>query len=200
MLRVKQLLTRTPNIVHKRSKRCASRVDSAELYMDDAGVFRFLQGTVVDPPPPGPWRNSRGPYRCLCKLYFDEKGVTNNPKVFIWCDCEYFKFNCETTLALLGSSAIINSNGALPKITNPTGRPQVCKHCLAFLRKSLDRKRFSALRPEKNPQSFNLLQALDKLDSTNHVSRRNLRSKFPKMFKQNKPHKVTEQNVVLRKR
>lgn len=186
MLRLKQILTRTPIVVHRRSKRCIAKVTDADIYMDDAGVFRFLQGSVVDPPAPGPWKTSRGPYRCLCKLYFSEI-APSNPKVFIWCDCEWFTYNCETSLAIRGSSAIINSNGSLPKVTNPTGKPQVCKHCLAFLRKAVDRRRYSQLKPNKAPSKFNLLKALSNLDNNNLTSKRVLKGKFPKVFKQNRP-------------
>lgn len=187
MLRLKQLLTRTPNKVHRRSMRCAAKIESADIYMDDAGVFRFFQGWVVDPPAPGPWKTSRGPYRALCKMYFDETGSDLNPRVFVWCDCEWFKYNCETVLAIRGSSAIINSNGALPKITNPMGRPQVCKHTLAFLRKCVVRKRFATLRPDKKPMTFNLMRALNNLDARNNTSSKSLKMKFPKVFHQNKP-------------
>ena len=194
MLRVKSIINRTPVAVHRRSKRCMSKITKADILMDDAGVFKFLQGSTVDPPAHGPWKNSRGPYRTLCKLYFDEK-QPNNPRIFIWCDCEWFTYNCEVSLAIRGSSAIINSNGALPKMTNPNGRPQVCKHCLAFLRKSLDRKRFSQLKPDKKPTgTFSLASALSRLDSSNLISRRMLKGKFPEVFKQNKP------GLVLRTR
>ncbi len=190
MLRAKTLFSRTPDAVHRRSRRCTSKVTDADIYMDDAGVFRFVQGLALDPPAPGPWPQSRGPYRVICKLYFDENDA-NNPKTFVWCDCDWFKYNCETALAIRGSSAIINSNGALPKNTNPTSRPQVCKHCLCFLKKALSRKRFTKLDGKKAKKNFDLAKALSATDSKNTLSSRSLKLKFPKVFKQNKPRSET---------
>lgn len=52
---------------------------------------------------------------------------------WVHCDCPWFRYNCEYALALKGSSSIINSNGSAPVRTNPTMRPQVCKHTVRCL-------------------------------------------------------------------
>lgn len=97
----------------------------------DAGGEHFLvKGIGMDP------TTTKKNYRQLAKVYLNKAGeIPNNPQVFVWCACPWFKYFCEVALAIRGSSYIINANGALPKITNPTSRPQCCKHMLAFMRK-----------------------------------------------------------------
>lgn len=48
----------------------------------------------------------------------------------IWarCSCEYFKFNLEVALAMVGSSTVKYSNGMIPVHTNPMMRRFLCKH------------------------------------------------------------------------
>jgi hypothetical protein len=41
-------------------------------------------------------------------------------------NCEHFLFNDEVALTRYGSSTVVNSNGAYPKITNPQLRPSIC--------------------------------------------------------------------------
>lgn len=53
------------------------------------------------------------------------------------CDCEDFKFRFAWAIAQRGSSrtgsqSLNKSNGKAPKITNPSGRPSLCKHLLAM--------------------------------------------------------------------
>ena len=190
MLRLKQLITATPLAVHHRGSRCIARIKSAEVFVDENGSFKFMQGHVVDPPAPGPWKNSRGPYSVIAKLYMDVNKVKNyDPKTFIWCDCDFFKFNCETALALKGSSAIINSNGQLPKITNPTGKPMVCKHCIAFLRRCRERKQFFT---SKNPQALVDSRIATEVTKATPppVMQSTIREKIPGAIKTNTPKTV----------
>jgi hypothetical protein len=96
---------------------------------DERGAFYLVKGLAIDP------TTTRKNYRQITKIYLDKSNkVPLNPKVFVWCGCAWFKYHCEVALAIRGSSYIVSSNGALPKITNPTARPQVCKHALAFLK------------------------------------------------------------------
>jgi hypothetical protein len=129
MVSLSNLLHRTPMKIHRNSQSCNGRITSSTMNADDNGSYYFVRGTSMDR------FTSRKAYKIVAKIYTTRDGkMPNNPKVFIWCACAWFKFNCEVALAIRGSSYIANSNGALPKITNPTARPQVCKHCLAFLR------------------------------------------------------------------
>jgi hypothetical protein len=88
---------------------------------------------------------------------------TRNKNTLAWvsCDCEYFLYHCEVALQKKGSTDVIYSNGARPKITNPRMLAAVCKHCIAVLlagahtakpaktRKKLEQKRHSRLHRTK---------------------------------------------------
>lgn len=54
--------------------------------------------------------------------------INTKTKVWCWCSCPYFKYNCEVALAHRGSSAVVQSNGQRPRFTNPEMKPRVCKH------------------------------------------------------------------------
>lgn len=56
-----------------------------------------------------------------------------NRKIWVTCECEYFKFNCEAALAHHRTSHIRYSNGELPSTTNPSLAPVVCKHLWRLL-------------------------------------------------------------------
>ena len=130
MIHMVTILQRTPGNIHRNSANCRSKVTASVINSDAGGEHFLVKGLAMDP------TTTKTNYRMVVKLYLSDKGLLpNNPKVFIWCGCPWFKYFCEVALAIRGSSYIINSNGALPKITNPTAKPQVCKHCLAFLRK-----------------------------------------------------------------
>ena len=130
MVHLATILQRTPANIHRNSQTCRAKIESATINADRNGSFWFVKLTAFDP------RTTRKRYRLIIKFYLDPKTgkIATNPKTFVWCGCKWFLYNCEVALALRGSSFIVNSNGALPKITNSTGRPQVCKHSLAALR------------------------------------------------------------------
>lgn len=199
MIKMKQLLRATPLKIHRNSARCVARITSAEVFIDENGAFKFMKGHVVDPPAPGPWPGSRGPYAVIAKFYMGESSAQNdNPKLFVWCDCEYFKYHCETALAIRGSSAIINSNGSLPKITNPSGKPQACKHCLAFLRKAMLRKQFLTPKNTQSQKDAKLSTALSKATPP-PKTKANIRSRFPDAIKTNKTKAVVKAEKVAPK-
>lgn len=129
MISLATVLHRTPSKVHRSSQHCRARITSSVMNADERGAFYLVKGLAIDP------TTTRKNYRQIAKIYLDKSGkVPLNPKIFIWCGCAWFKYHCEVALAIRGSSYIVSSNGALPKITNPTARPQVCKHALAFLK------------------------------------------------------------------
>lgn len=142
MIRVKTLLTRTDKIRHDRKKKhpVIAKINKATLAMDESGLFMLLTGRSADLLTHKTLHGSRRKvYGVLAKLYFDDDGKTiKNPRCFCHCGCDDFKFRSEVALAIRGSSVIVNSNGAFPKITNPTARPQLCKHMLAFLEKCMN--------------------------------------------------------------
>jgi len=61
------------------------------------------------------------------------------PSSLLWvhCSCPYFLYNVEVALTLKSSSSIYDSNGALPRIKNPTLRPYLCKHLFATVANQL---------------------------------------------------------------
>lgn len=129
MIHLVTILQRTPGNIHRNSQNCRAKVTSSVINSDAGGEHFLVKGLAMDP------TTTKTNYRLVAKLYLNKNDeLPNNPKVFVWCGCPWFKYFCEVALAIRGSSYIINSNGALPKITNPTAKPQVCKHCLAFLR------------------------------------------------------------------
>lgn len=139
MLRLKTLLFRTSKDRHDRKRKhpVISKINKASLAMDGSGLFVLFTGKSVDLKSHRERLRGRGPYAMLAKLYFDDEDgkKMQNPKCFIHCSCDDFKFRSEVALAIRGSSAIVYSNGMMPKITNPNSVPHVCKHSLAFLEK-----------------------------------------------------------------
>jgi hypothetical protein len=129
MISLATILHRTPARIHRNSQSCRARITSSVMNADERGAFYLVKGIAMDA------NTTRKNYRQVAKVYLDKSNkVPLNPKIFIWCGCSWFKYHCEVALAIRGSSYIVSSNGALPKITNPTARPQVCKHALAFLK------------------------------------------------------------------
>lgn len=87
---------------------------------DETGRYReFKYRTKCPDGGSGKW------HRVVVRFY----GPLNvNTRVWVWCDCAYFKYNCEVALASKGSSAVVQSNGQRPRFTNPRLDPRVCKH------------------------------------------------------------------------
>jgi hypothetical protein len=130
MIHLATILHRTPGNIHRNSRNCRAKITSSVVNSDAGGEHFLIKGLAIDP------TTTKTNYRQLAKVYLAKDGnVPSNPRVFVWCGCPWFKYFCEVALAIRGSSYIINANGALPKITNPTARPQTCKHSLTFLRK-----------------------------------------------------------------
>lgn len=130
MIHLVTILHRTPGNIHRNSQNCRAKITSSVVNSDAGGEHFLVKGLAMDP------TTTKTNYRQVAKIYMNNKGlVPNNPRVFVWCGCPWYKYFCEVALAIRGSSYIVNTNGALPKITNPTARPQVCKHMLAYLRK-----------------------------------------------------------------
>jgi len=156
VVNLKVIVQKTPVKIHRNSLPCRARISSATMNADGFGVYHLFKGRVIDP------TTTRTPYPQIVKIYTDRRGVLpDNPKIFCWCGCAWFKYNCEVALAIRGSSAIISTNGALPKITNPTSRPQVCKHMLTFLKSCWKAKeRIDTNRTQANDQGLNRLESV----------------------------------------
>jgi len=60
-------------------------------------------------------------------------GSGKTAQVWCSCDCEFWLYHCEVAMQKKGSSDILHSNGAKPRVTNPKMIPSLCKHCCAAL-------------------------------------------------------------------
>lgn len=61
--------------------------------------------------------------------------IYDRNKVWVTCECEYFRYHCEVANQRRGSSDILESNGKLPRVTNRRMVSHLCKHLYAcFLR------------------------------------------------------------------
>lgn len=60
--------------------------------------------------------------------FYDKPGVDS--RVWCSCNCPMFLYYLEVALTLRGSSSILYSNGRVPKITNPSMKPSLCKHLI----------------------------------------------------------------------
>lgn len=73
-----------------------------------------------------------GKYRVV--IYpLKKDGDIKKDDVIINCSCPDFMYREETVLWNAGVSRKINSNGALPLITNPSFQKRLCKHCIATI-------------------------------------------------------------------
>lgn len=156
MLSVKQLLYWTR--LHKReilrkARRVSVRFSAAEEVQDDGATYREVRARAVGDTIPR-----------HITMRFRGNGATS--KVWVSCDCEYFKYHCEVADTRRGSSDVIHSNGKYPRETNPRGVAHVCKHIAAcFLRGAHDvkpkkskkkpsgRKSARTRRTQKQPQA-----------------------------------------------
>lgn len=67
--------------------------------------------------------------------------------VWVWCDCEFFKYTLEVALARVNTSSISSSNGKAPTVRNPQMLTYLCKHLMmaaeiALRQKDLVRQKF----------------------------------------------------------
>lgn len=58
-------------------------------------------------------------------------GKGPNAKVWVTCTCEHWMYVNEVAVKRKGSTDIMHSNGARPKITNPNMVASICKHLVA---------------------------------------------------------------------
>lgn len=90
---------------------------------------------------------STGPYIIAVRLYPNKsKKVPKSGKMkpnnrsWVHCSCPYFRYHCEVADAARGSSNVITSTGAYPKIRNPKMKPILCKHLMAAIKVVTDAK------------------------------------------------------------
>ena len=156
MITLKSILAATPNSIKDRSRRQCFGKSYAPPRRKSALKSLTKSGGYLVEDETGKYREFR--YRVKCtdgwhKVAARFYGSLNtNTKVWVWCSCKYFLYNCEVALAHKGSSSVIQSNGQRPRFTNPKLEPRVCKHAfLLFALAMRKRKPADAARDSVNP-------------------------------------------------
>jgi len=122
MLSLSQIARATPKSVQRKSV-SFSKV-KAFIDTDDNGEFKYITATARS-------TGSMNKYQVHVRLYgrVPMSGkMKPNSKAWVHCSCPYFRYYVEVALAARGSSAILISTGAFPKIRNPRMKPYLCKH------------------------------------------------------------------------
>lgn len=151
-----QMMKATPWKIKQNSKNCLTRLVRAHTDIDYHGVHKRALFHSWD---------TDGMRRVEIRLYGDYDKIAAH-RAWVHCTGPWFMFHSEVALRQRGSSSIINSNGMLPKITNPYMKPKVCKHVYSAI-KMLPRVTFKS-HPnisEKDIKQFkNLQKFIDSLD------------------------------------
>lgn len=80
---------------------------------------------------------SGGKHQSLIRFY-GPPGIKS--PVWVWCDCDYFKYTLEVPLYDHNSSSVKNSNGEPATIRNPGNTPYLCKHLFRAAEWALTRR------------------------------------------------------------
>jgi hypothetical protein len=133
MLFLHTLMRQTPNNIVSNARKVRLLKGAAHIERDDKGEAKVFVGTLKTNLP------GKKPRHVTIKMYGSRtangrmrKG-TRHP-CWVHCDCEYFLYYLEVSVAARGSSNVLTSNGAFPKIRNPRMRPYLCKHLLEAAR------------------------------------------------------------------
>lgn len=128
MVNLSQIFKYTPSKIKKRTVKTVKsiRVVKAIHDIDEFGknqkvMFKVIATTI--------------PRRVTIKLYGDINKPHMQRKAWVHCNCEWFTYFCEYSLAKRRSSSIINSNGNAPVEKNPRQWPYVCKHIIATFKR-----------------------------------------------------------------
>jgi len=62
-----------------------------------------------------------------CSILLTDPG-DKDTQAFVGCNCDYFKYHCETALAARGTAQPLRSDGSMPVKRNPSFRPHLCVH------------------------------------------------------------------------
>ena len=132
MLSLFTLIEMSNNGNKERSGTVASKVLNCTLGQDEDGVFKQVTCVAV---------SDTIPRTIVWRLYQTRnKAFTINSLTWVHCGCEDWTYRWEVADTIRGSSSVINSNGAMPRIRNARTRPGLCKHALACARQALTAK------------------------------------------------------------
>ncbi len=138
MIYLSQLARLTPAAVQKRPVFITGV--SAFIDKDSIGEFKFVKAMA---------RSQRSTKRYLINVrLYAAKGakvprrgkMKPQNRAWVHCNCGYFRYNVEVALAARGSSNVLSSTGAYPKIRNPRMKPHLCKHLFAAIPKIVSTK------------------------------------------------------------
>ena len=125
-IKARTMMGLTPPAVRKRSRDVQTMIIKSVLTSDDqhANVKIVVSRSYA----------TDGVRYGIYKFYLPSTHLTKPGKdplsslSWVWCSCPYFKYTVEVALWLREASSIIFSNGAYPRIRNPSARPFLCKH------------------------------------------------------------------------
>ncbi len=136
MIFLSQLIRLTPANIRRNSRSVLLFSGSTWLEKDERGphkVYRAKAKTTRG----AKHKRSGNTHDLVIKLYGTRRkdgAMKPQNRSWVHCSCEYFLYYNEVALAARGSSEVMTSNGALPKIRNPRMKPYLCKHLLAASR------------------------------------------------------------------
>jgi len=142
MLKLSQIIKATPKEVIAKARNCnpIPILTKCKKTVIDGQFVRKSEFKVIC--------DSKNKHHVVIKLYGKRKAI--DCKAWVTCSCPWFTFNCEVALAEHGSSDILFSDGSFPEKTNPTLRPQACKHIIACT-KNLDKLPYKEVKKTSDP-------------------------------------------------
>jgi hypothetical protein len=118
---IEQLYNQTPKKIKNRSTDVLAKLNT----ITKQGRFLYTTTTI----------SNGNSHTCYIRPMTKKGSLNLNPKktdyVIVWCDCNHFLFNLETSLHKTNASRIVNSNGKNPIIMNPKMKKFLCKHLLS---------------------------------------------------------------------
>ena len=129
MLTVKQIIKETPANIMKRSFEVQVKPMKSMLWLNkEPDTPEAYNEFIIKTSRPG----------IQHKIHNNIIRVFRRDRVWVTCDCDFFKYNCEFSLNRSGSTDILHSNGSMPKIKNPFLRNLACIHiisCFMYLQR-----------------------------------------------------------------
>jgi len=117
MISIKTMVSSTPIVVRARANRCSPRIVKKTKKTENNVKYTDIKFKVKC--------TGSSTKNVIIKQY--QKGA------WVHCSCQHFRYYCEVALSMKGSSSILNSTGKLPRKTNPSLKPEVCKHIIACI-------------------------------------------------------------------
>lgn len=120
MLSLSALINFTPIPMRKRSNDVKFKKTKSIIDKDENGVYKLVTYRAIA---------TTIPRVITFKVYqLRNKRFTASSSTWVHCSCENYLYQWEVANTARGSSSIMNSNGAMPRIRNPRMRAGLCKH------------------------------------------------------------------------